>query len=108
MFNFDNSNLYRVFVGLNDAKAHKQLISDDDAMSIIKEYCYSNFEGATVSKGYGLYKHEDGTKVQESTIIVELFYIDDDAVEKFIKHVKYMLNQESIGVVKIPMQVTFA
>lgn len=108
MFNFDNSNLYRVFIGLNDAETHKQEISDDDAMEIVKSYCYDHFEGATVSHGYGLYRHEDGTKVQESTIIVELFYIEDDDVKKFIEHVKYMLNQESIGLVKIPMKVTFA
>ena len=108
MFNFDNSNLYRIFIGLNDAESHKQEIDDDDALSIIKAYCYDHFEGATVSHGYGLYKHEDGSKVQESTIIVELFYLNDDDVEAFINEVKFMLNQESIGVVKIPMQVTFA
>lgn len=108
MFTFDNSNLYRIFIGLNDAKAHTQLISDNDAMEIVKSYCYDHFEGATVSHGYGLYKHEDGTKVQESTIIVELFYLNDNDVQDFIEHVKYMLNQESIGLVKIPMQVTFA
>lgn len=108
MFTFDNSNLYRIFIGLNDAETHKQEISDNDAMEIVKSYCYDHFEGATVSHGYGLYKHENGTKVQESTIIVELFYLNDDDVQDFIKHVKYMLNQESIGLVKIPMQVTFA
>ena len=40
-----------------------------------------------------------------STIIVELFYLNDDEVQEFINHIKYILNQESIGLVKIPMQV---
>ena len=108
MFTFDDSNLYRVFIGLNDSKSHKQEISDDTAMEIVKSYCYDHFEGATVSHGYGLYKHNNGDKVQESTIIVELFYLSDKDVQDFVNHVKYMLNQESIAVVKIAMQVTFA
>ena len=108
MFAFDDCNFYRIFIGLNDSESHKQEISDNEAMEIVKSYCYDHFEGATVSHGYGLYKHEDGTKVQESTIIVELFYISDEDVHDFVNHVKYMLNQESIAVSKIAMQVTFA
>ena len=108
MFTFDETALYRLFVGLNDQKEHVQLIDTDIAMSLVTDYLYEHFEGATVSEGYGIYKHEDGSRVKEKTIIIELFYVSENDVSLLVKHLKKVLNQESISVMRIPTGVEFA
>ena len=77
-------------------------------MLTVNEYIWANFGGGTVYEGYGVYKHEDGTVVREKTIIVELFYITEDEVKDFVDYVKYMLNQESVTVMKLNADVCFA
>ena len=108
MSNFDNVSLYRLFIGLNDQKEKKQLIATEDALKIVNEYIWTRLEGGTVYEGYGIYKHEDGAIVREKSIIVELFYISDLEVKLFVNHVKKMLNQESVTVMKLNADITFA
>ena len=108
MFNFENLSVYRLFVGLNDQKEKIQLIETEDALRVVNEYIWANFGGGTVYEGFGVYKHEDGTVVREKSVIVELFYITDDEVELFVEHLKDVLNQESITVMKLNADVCFA
>lgn len=105
---FESLSLYRLFVGLNDQKSKKQEISTVDAMNIINEYIWANLGGGTVYSGFGVYKHDDGTVVKEKSIIIELFYIDDETVQKFVEHLKKVLNQESVTVIKQTADITFA
>lgn len=105
---FENLSLYRLFVGLNDQKSKKQEIATEDAMRIVNEYIWANFGGGTVYSGFGVYKHDDGTVVREKSIIIELFYIDDNSVQLFVNHLKEVLNQESITVIKQEANITFA
>ena len=108
MFNFENLSVYRLFVGLNDQKEKVQLIETEDALRVVNEYIWANFGGGTVYEGFGVYKHEDGTVVREKSVIVELFYITDDEVELFVEHLKDVLNQESVTVMKLNADVCFA
>ena len=105
---FETLSLYRLFVGLNDQKSKKQEVATEDAMRIVNEYIWANFGGGTVYNGYGVYKHDDGTVVREKSIIIELFYIDDNSVELFVNHLKKVLNQESVTVIKQEANITFA
>ena len=105
---FESLSLYRLFVGLNDQKTKKQEIKTVDAMRIVNEYIWANFGGGTVYSGFGVYKHDDGTVVREKSIIIELFYIDDSSVELFVEHLKKVLNQESVTVIKQEANITFA
>ena len=108
MMTFESLSLYRLFVGLNDQKTKKQEIKTVDAMRIVNEYIWANFGGGTVYSGFGVYKHDDGTVVREKSIIIELFYIDDSSVELFVEHLKKVLNQESVTVIKQEANITFA
>ena len=58
--------------------------------------CNHFFNGATIQACEGLYKHEDGTKVNEQTIKIELFDASQDMLLQFIGYIKKQFNQESI------------
>lgn len=107
MLEFNNTSMYKVFVGLNDAESKKQEIKTEDAMSLVSLYLASHFDGATVYNGIGVYKHEDGTIVRENSLIIELVYVSDFMVESLVNHCKTILNQESIMIMKTECGIQF-
>ena len=107
MLEFNNTSMYKVFVGLNDAESKKQEIKTEDAMSLISLYLASHFDGATVYNGIGVYKHEDGTIVRENSLIIELVYVSEFMVESLVNHCKTILNQESIMIMRTECGVQF-
>lgn len=102
-----NTNLYRVFVGLNDQVTKRQEIATDDALRMASEYLASHFEGATVFNGIGVYKHNDGTVVRENSLIIELVYVSDEDVNQMINEFRVVFNQESVMKVTIPCNCGF-
>lgn len=92
--------MYTMMIGLNDKETKKQEISTDVALNIVKSLCWEMFEGSTVSLAYGLYKHDDGEKVSENTIRVELMMVSESQVKQFVETIKKALNQESVLVIK--------
>lgn len=105
--NFDNTNCYKVFLGLNDQKSKKQEIKTEDALVMTSLYLASHFEGATVYNGIGVYRHEDGTIVRENSLIIELVYVTEFMVESLVKHLQHVFNQESIMIVRTECGVQF-
>ena len=102
-----NTNLYKVYLGLNDQLTKKQEIETETAMVIVSEYLANHFEGATVYNGIGVYKHNDGTVVRENSLIIELVFVDDNMVNDMINHFREILNQESIMKVKLSCDCDF-
>ena len=107
MLEFNNTSMYKVFVGLNDSESKKQEIKTEDAMSLVSLYLASHFDGATVYNGIGVYRHEDGTIVRENSLIIELVYVSDFMVESLVNHCKTILNQESIMIMKTECGIQF-
>ena len=107
MLNFDNTALYKVYLGLNDQKEKRQLIDTNDALVMTSLYLASHFDGATVYNGIGVYKHEDGSIVRENSLIIELVYVTDFMVESLVKHLQTVFNQESVMIVKQDCGVQF-
>lgn len=92
--------MYTMMIGLNDKETKKQEIKTDKALNIVKSLCWEMFDGSTVSLAFGLYKHDDGEKVSENTICVELMMVEENQVKQFVEIIKRALNQESILVIK--------
>lgn len=107
MLSFDSTSMYKVFLGLNDQKSHKQEISNDDALVMVSLYLASHFDGATCYNAIGVYRHEDGTIVRENSIVIELVYVSDFMVESLVNHMKTVLNQESVMILKQECGVQF-
>ncbi len=101
------SKMFNVFVGLNDKDTKKQEVGTDKALEIVKSLCWEMFEGATVSLTFGLYKHDNGDKVTENTIKIELMTDDTDKIKTLVNELKRIFNQESIMVTIINPDVCF-
>lgn len=107
MLNFEKTNCYRVYLGLNDAETKRQEISTEDAMTIVSLFLASHYEGATVYPATGIYKHESGEIVRENSLVIELLYVTDGAIELTVQHFQKVLNQESVMIMKLPVEVQF-
>lgn len=88
------------FIGLNDKDSHVQEINTLQAAKIVQNVFLKNAcDGATITSGQGIYKHDDGTIVAEETIIVQVFEFGDPVnVQAICDDLKAMLNQESVAV----------
>lgn len=103
----NNTNLYKVYIGLNDQLTKKQEISTEKALIDVSEYLANNFEGATAYNAIGIYKHENGEIVRENSIVIELVFVDDEDVMKMINQFRVVFNQESVMKVVIPCNCDF-
>lgn len=88
---------YILNVGLNDKDTKLQKIDSIEAYKIVENTLLNNgLSGYTIYQGKGLYKHETGEITQENTLIIEMIFTTDEIVNKIIKILKQVLNQESI------------
>lgn len=88
------------FVGLNDKVSHVQEIPTLAASKIVQNvFLKHSCDGATITSGKGIYKHENGEVVAEETIIVQVFEFGEPIdVKDICEDLKAVLNQESVAV----------
>ena len=89
---------YTLYVGLNDKDSKTQEINTVDAYKIVSNLMIQMFDGGTISEAQGIYKHDNGTFVTETTLRIELLFVEKESVKKFVDILKRVLNQESIAV----------
>ena len=89
---------YTLYVGLNDKDSKTQEINTVDAYKIVSNLMIQMFDGATISEAQGIYKHDNGTFVTETTLRIEFLFVEKESVKKFVDILKRVLNQESIAV----------
>lgn len=98
---------HTLYIGLNDKDTKTQLISTAEALHLVNTYCALVFDGATVSTASGVYTHENGEITVETTIKVELFTDNENAVKTAASAFKDALNQETIGYTVEPVKLVF-
>ena len=90
---------YTLYLGLNDKDTKTQLISTLESYKMVANILKSlNYDGATIFEAVGLYKHEDGTFVTESTLRIEILDFNKQGVNQLVETLKSIFNQESIAV----------
>jgi hypothetical protein len=87
---------YTLYVGLNDKDTKTQLVTTPKAMDIVN----SVVGDCSIQEITGFYTHENGERVKENTLKVELLFKDDADVRLYCQSLKTLLNQESIAVNK--------
>ena len=91
---------YTLYIGLNDKDTKTQLIDTETSYKIVGNVLTQNDLDYTISTAQGGYTHENGTKVVENTLRVELLEFGNSIKENILsacKNIKELLNQESIA-----------
>ena len=96
MKNLEQTNKYILLIGLNDKDTKTQKVTTQDAMKLVTNVVGDN----TMQIVQGHYTHEDGTKVDETTLKVELLFKEESDIQNYCKNLKTLLNQESIAVTR--------
>lgn len=86
-----------LLIGLNDKDTKKQEISFTAALGILADYIAQNIGFGTLSQAAGVYTHDNGATVQETSIRAEFFTDDVEKIKDFAMFAKSTLNQESIA-----------
>ena len=84
-------------IGLNDKDTYTQKFDTITAYKMIEDTLKSYTNGYTIYETKGGYKHDNGTYITETSIRVELMFIEKTQVLIIAKQLKTILNQESIG-----------
>ena len=88
-----------LYIGLNDKASKMQEISTLDAYKVVGHIVGRD---CTITEGRGIYTHEDGTIVQEVSLVVEILDFDASVSREWIAdrcaELKQALNQEAIAV----------
>ena len=87
---------FNLYVGLNDKDTKKQEVTTEQAKDIVNNVCGD----CSIQEITGYYTHDNGEKVKENTLKVELLFKDESEVKLYCQDLKKLLNQESIAVNK--------
>lgn len=100
-----------LYIGLFDKDTKKQEVDTKQAFNIVNNIVNNIVlqytEGATIYMGDGIYKHIDKTTVIEKNIIVILYDVTRETLNKILKEVKTALNQEAVLVEKTQVVTSF-
>lgn len=96
-----------LYIGLFDKDTKKQEVDTKQAFNIVNNILLQYTEGATIYMGDGIYKHIDKTTVIEKNIIVILYDVTRETLNKILKEVKTALNQEAVLVEKTQVVASF-
>ena len=97
-----------VFIGLNDKDSKKQEVSFIEARSLLSQFIAQVVGVGTLSEAAGVYTHDNGETVQETTIRAEFYVEDKEPVLEFVRFAKSILNQESVAVEVSKPAIQFA
>lgn len=89
---------FTLYLGLNDKDSKVQEISTLEAYKIVSNLISADFDGGTIFEARGIYKHEDGQIVTETTLRIELLFAEPQKVKNLVDTLKKLFNQESIAV----------
>lgn len=84
---------YTIYLGLNDKDTKVQEISTLEAYKIVSNLISADFDGGTIFEAKGIYKHDDGTIVTETTLRIELLFAEELQVKEFVETLKKLFNQ---------------
>ncbi len=87
-----------LYIGLNDKDSKIQEINTVDAYKIVTNVFTEATGGATIYEGRGVYTHNNGEIVQETTLICIVYDADISTVKRAADFLKVALNQESIAI----------
>lgn len=89
---------FTLYLGLNDKDTKTQQISTVEAYKVVSNLIAEDFDGGTIYEARGIYRHETGEIVSETTLRVELLFTTFEKVKNLVSILKKAFNQESVAV----------
>ena len=89
---------FTLYLGLNDKDSKVQEVSTIEAYKMAQNILKAHNADNTIFEAQGMYTHEDGTLVIETTLRIELLFIDIETVKRIVSTLKAVFNQESVAV----------
>ena len=87
---------FTLFVGLNDKDTKHQELNTLDAYKVASNIFCQYTGGATISEAVGVYTHDDGTIITETSLRCEIYGAEMSAIMRAANELKAAFNQESI------------
>lgn len=87
---------YQIALGLNDRETKVQKYSTLEAYKIVTNLICAKFGGGSVFEGRGVYTHENGQIISETTLFIMIAGAERSAVMAFCAELREMFNQESV------------
>ena len=89
----------QIYVGLNDSATYQQKFETGKYISILKRVCQGYHVAFSMGLINGGYFHDDGTYVEENSLILTLLDVDDETIDEIAKDLCAFFNQESVMVI---------
>lgn len=89
---------FTLYLGLNDKDTKAQQISTVEAYKVVSNLIAEDFDGGTIYEARGIYRHDSGAVVSETTLRIELLFTTLEKVKNLVGILKRAFNQESIAV----------
>ncbi len=86
----------KIYVGLRDKDSHEQIRETEEYKTILKGICKSYQTPFSLHVMEGGYYHDDGTWVDENTLVVTLLGIPRQTVYKIARELCEVFHQESV------------
>ncbi|MBQ1307561.1 MAG: hypothetical protein IJI77_07680 [Erysipelotrichaceae bacterium] len=97
----------QIYVGLNDSDTYQQKFETGKYVSILKRVCQGYHVAFSMSLINGGYFHDDGTYVEENSLMLTLLDVDEQTIEEIAKDLCAFFNQESVMVSTSEAEVHF-
>ena len=97
----------QIYIGLNDSSTYTQKFETEKYVSILKRVCQGYRVAFSMSLINGGYFHDDGTYVEENTLMLTLLDVDEETIEEIAKDLCAFFNQESVMVSSSEAEVHF-
>ena len=86
----------RIYVGLRDKDSHEQRFDTEKYKSVLKKICKSYRAPFSIQLIEGGYFHDDGTWVEENTLLITLIGLPRKTVYEIASDVCTFFHQESV------------
>ena len=93
----------RIYVGLRDRESHEQKFDTEKYKSILKNVCKNYQAPFSLQVIEGGYFHDDGSWVDESTLLITLIDTPQKKVYEIARDVCTFFHQESVMITCTPM-----
>ena len=96
-----------IYVGLNDSESRQQKFDTEKYISLLKNVCQSYHVAFSMNTITGGYFHDDGTYVEENTLVLTMLNVKDETVQDIARDLCMFFHQESVMVTYSDAQVHF-